>query len=66
MEKFLTSNALSCLTAQTHTAIEAIDMKSNGIKTSIQRCLPDSSLSQASSSNMSSMRCRARLINMAL
>ena len=62
----LTSNDLSCLTAQILTAIDTIDMKIRGMKTRIQRCLPLSNLSQTSKSNISNMRCRAKLISIAL
>lgn len=62
----LTSNDRSCLTAQTQMPIEATDMNMRGMKTSVHLWRPDSSLSQARSSNMSSRRCILLLITMAL
>lgn len=51
-----TSNERSCLTAQIQTAIDTIEINIKGINTRIQRCLPDSNLSQTKSSNISRIR----------
>ena len=61
-----TSNDLSCLTAQMHTAMLTIDMKISGIKTRIHKCLFDSSLSHTSSSNINNIKCNARDISIDL
>lgn len=60
------SKSRSFLSAHTETAIERREMKIKGMKASVQKWRPDSSLSATSNSNINKSNCNETLINMDL
>lgn len=60
------SNERSCLTAQTQAPTLAALPNISGMNTSTQRCRPEVSRSQASSSNISKIKCNESDISIAL